>query len=168
MVGGKEAYYALPKDVRKAYRKRAAESILTTDEVMARTADIVIPGLGANPQEDTFHEERKARYAESDNKQSRDPRGYVYVLTNMFRPGWSCVGCTTDPRSRLTSYLKADPERDMLRFEKVRYVPDRREAERHLHRTLERRQYLRKGEWFHAPASVVVHLLDEYTPRATT
>lgn len=164
-AGGAAAYAALSREDRAALRRRVGFTILKTEDVVSRTADIVIPGLGDDAREETFHAERTARYAESDNKQSRDPRGYVYVLTNEFRPGWVCVGCTTDPKGRLGSYLKADPERGMLRFEAVRYVEDRRVAEREIHQLLgDRLGFPRKGEWFNADPHFAVSLLQAYIP----
>lgn len=80
--------------------------------------------------------------------------GFIYIIGNPSWPDYYKVGMTLDTKERLSSYQTYSPFRDYKLYH-YRFVEDRRNAEKQLHKVLE--EYSCKGEWFNIP------LLDVFT-----
>jgi hypothetical protein len=86
-------------------------------------------------------------------EQTSIPEGFVYLVTHDLFPGWVKAGMTIDFEIRLGTYNISDPL-SRFRFAALRWVPNRRQAERELLSQLADEADNQAGEWFEMPLPV--------------
>ena len=91
-------------------------------------------------------------------KQSKDPRGFCYVITNSAWPGYVKFGKALDPNSRLSSYNTNSPLRD-YKLEEFRYFENRAKSEREILNSTEQFRSDAVGEWRKMSVSDAVDVL---------
>ena len=78
---------------------------------------------------------------------AEDYFGFVYLITNPSWDGWIKAGMTVDYQSRLMTYNINDPYGN-YNFMCLKWVENRRDAEKILLESLHTHSLKRKGEWF--------------------
>lgn len=79
--------------------------------------------------------------------QSEIREGFVYIVTNPVFSGWVKAGMTMDFEKRLSNYNTGDPFTNYNMIV-VKWVKDRKEAEKTVHHVLKFKSEEHKGEWF--------------------
>jgi len=91
-------------------------------------------------------------------KQSTDPRGFVYVITNPIYPGYVKIGKAFDVENRLNGYQTYDPFR-RYSLEGSKYFDVRAKAEDDLKVLLSGYKGDAQGEWFRVSVETAVEKL---------
>jgi hypothetical protein len=90
-------------------------------------------------------------------EQTSIPEGFVYLVTRCLFDGWVKAGMTIDYEQRLITYNVSDPI-SRFQFSAVKWVSNRRNAERDLLARLEGAAVERRGEWFFIRHELAVNL----------
>ena len=98
-----------------------------------------------SPQLLAVRERNRDDISRFNNKQSTNPEGYLYIVTNPSWPDMVKIGCAIDPYDRARSYQTYSPLRD-YKLEAVVYSPNRRSLESNVHAELGSDRV--GGEWF--------------------
>ena len=89
----------------------------------------------------------------------RTEEGDVYAIKNPAWPTWTKVGKAVSSEDRLNGYQTSSPHRDYEIIAKF-FAEDRHEAEKMLHRELDKIAEERKGEWFKLSDQLVTALFE--------
>ena len=89
------------------------------------------------------------------------PEGFVYLVTHELFTGWVKAGMTIDYEFRLSIYNVSDPL-SRFRFAALKWVPNRRQAERLLLDHLASAATTRSGEWFMLPIETAKTVFDAH------
>lgn len=85
--------------------------------------------------------------------------GFVYIISNPKFVGWLKIGMTIDFESRLNTYQIGDPDRG-YKFEALKFVSNRREAEYNLLLKIESISSTRQGEWVQVKLEEALNLFE--------
>lgn len=103
---------------------------------------------------DKYGEEIRKR-----GEQTTIPEGFVYLVTHPLFDGWVKAGMTIDFEVRLGIYNVSDPL-SRFRYEALKWVPDRRQAETRLLERLADEADSQAGEWFEMPLEDAMQVFD--------
>ena len=96
-------------------------------------------------------------------KQSTDPRGFLYAISNPAFPGYEKIGKAHFAESRLGDYQTGDPHRS-YQLDHSEYFDDRHTAETAFHRMLDDYGFKgdAQGEWYQMSVEDAVRLLKAF------
>lgn len=92
-------------------------------------------------------------------EQTTISEGFVYLVTHKLFTGWVKAGMTIDYELRLGIYNVSDPI-SRFRFAALKWVPNRRQAERLLLDRLAPAAAIQAGEWFKLPIEAAKTVFD--------